>query len=112
MAALTFTVAQVGSNHVFGDRRVKFFDVTFDGGDYAAGGVAILPAAFNMNAVSFVQAQPAVKSDNTKAVLCAYDHTNQKLRIYATGTSADTALNEATTTVASGFVARLMVVGY
>lgn len=119
MAPAAITVTKVsGSGFVAGNRRFKFFDITANTGDYAAGGFSITPSQFGLKKIEFVSvgsmATDGTDGATAEVIGVTYPTTGSaKFQLYQSGTSADTPLNEkGAEAYAANFTVRVMVVGY
>lgn len=120
MAAAVVTVAKptgVQREVKWGNLRTKFFDITADTGDYAAGGFTVTAATFGLKAIFFCavgsSATDGTSGATAEVVGVTYPSlTSVKFQLYQTGTSADTPLNEkGAEAYAANFTIRVMVVG-
>lgn len=107
---MALTLTQVERRTVFGDRRVVFFDVTFDS-SFADEGESLTAADCGLDRIDLVVAEAAHDLTTTDtAYVITYDHTNAKLLAFGAGT-AGAGLDEGATDNLSGFSCRIMVVG-
>lgn len=89
--ALTASLKQ---RSVFGDKQVRFVDVTFDS-SYPTGGETLAASLVDLNKIEFVLAAPAA------GLVFEYDHANDKLKaIFPSGgvDAAPTSLSAPTIT--------------
>lgn len=121
MAGAVITVAKptgVQREVKWGNLRTKFFDITADTGDYAAGGFTVTAATFGLKAVYFCSVG-SMATDGTAGataevvgVTYGTGGVNVKFQVYQTGTSADTPMNEkGAEAYAANFIIRVMVIG-
>jgi hypothetical protein len=111
--ALTITKV-AGADTVFGNKRVKVRDITFDS-SYPTTGESLTAADVGLTKIDFVETQGAKNSAGTAQVPVVYDYTNSKLQIYRyDGASVGKAnLEEAAAAFdASAFTARVRFVGH
>lgn len=109
---MALTITKVGRSTVFGDRRVRFFDITFDT-SYPTGGEALTPANLELTRIDFLQAHS--KGDDP-AYVVNYDYTNEKILVFGVEQDADAAVTEPfdqenDTADLSGLIVRVMVIG-
>lgn len=110
---MAVALTQVGRNTVFGDKRIRIYDLTFSG-NYATGGEALTAATLGFTNVDIVLLEPVAKaSDEATAVVIGYDYTASKVVAYE-GSTAGTALSEKTNAEAwpTGAYARVLVIGH
>lgn len=118
MAAAAITVTKVaGTGFSLGNRKAKFFDITADTGDYAAGGFTLTPSSFGLKKIDMVQvgsmATDGTAGATAEVVGVRYSSGSAIFQVYQTGTSADAPLNEkGAEAYAANFTFRCMVVGY
>lgn len=118
--ALTLTAVD-GASTVFGNKRVRTYDVEFDT-SYPTGGESLTPSDAGLAAIDAVLPHgAAVNSDGsggTDAVAVVYDHTNQKLQAFrqtdpAAVGGAQVPLPEVTSTASlADFVVRVTFIGH
>lgn len=105
---MAISIAKVaGADHIEGNKRVRVRTVTFDS-SYPTGGYSILPADVGLRkSIDTVQGSVApATSGGATARTVAYDHTNQKLQVYTTGSA-----EAANASDQSAFSVRLRFVG-
>lgn len=108
---MALSLSQVERSTVFGDRRVRFFTVTWDS-SYATGGESLTAGDVGLSRIDFVMAEPAAAAAGTAAHVVKYDYTNSKLQAFETGAAVDSPLKEATAAAdLSATPCRIMVVG-
>lgn len=108
---MALSLSQVERSTVFGDRRVRFFTVTWDS-SYATGGESLTAGDVGLQRIDFLVAEPAAASAGTSAHVVKYDYTNSKLQAFETGAAVDSPLKEATAAAdLSATPCRIMVVG-
>lgn len=108
--ALTLAKPSPSADTVFGNKKVKVRDVTFDA-SYPTGGESLVPSDVDLNHIDFVLGNVAASA--TEAVAVAYDHTNETLMAFETGATVSTPLDEVGNTEdLSAFTARLIIVGH
>jgi hypothetical protein len=88
---MALSLKQVANTSVTGNRRVKYFDVTFDS-SYATGGLSLKPGDFGMSRIDALDANPVGGRS------FPYDYTNQKLQAYGGTTEVTAATNLSTVT--------------
>src|SRR5436309_5655100 len=96
---MALTITPVGLPSVFGDKRVRFADVTFDT-SYTTGGLALVPKD-----VGFARQIDLLIAAPSGGFIFEFDHAAQKLKAqYPTGgaTAAPTTAQGAVPGVASG----------
>src|SRR4051794_33479755 len=114
---MALTVAKVSPNAdtVFGNKRIKIRDVTFDN-SYATGGLALTAATVGLKVIQQVLTDAGAKNAaGTSVVPIRYDYTNSKLQAYRyDGASAGKAFLEEVTAAVdlSLFTARITIIGY
>lgn len=105
----------VAHRTVFGNKRVRIVDFTFDT-SYPDNGEPLTASDLGLNVVeAVVPAGPAVKADGTLAVAVSYDRTNSKLlAFWGDNNNANDAplIEVADTTSLDGYVVRLIAIGY
>lgn len=103
-----------GADTVFGNKKVKVRDITFDN-SYATGGLSLKPSDVRLSAIHFVLGAVAKNAAGTSSVPVVYDYTNQKLQAFRyDGASAGKAFLEevAAAVDLSTFTVRLTFIGY
>ncbi len=120
MAAAVISVTRptgVQRETKLGNLRVKFWDITADTGDYAAGGFTLTAAQLGLKAVFYVGfaglATDGTSGATAEGVGITYPSLSSvKFQVYQTGTSADAPLNEkGAEAYAANFTIRVFVVG-
>lgn len=106
---MALTLTQVERGTVFGDRRVKIYDVTFDSA-YADGGESLTAAMCGLQRIDYVLASPAVAADFNTGYVVSWIPSSAKLHVLNGGTT-DAPLEEAGADDLSTFSCRIMVVG-
>ena len=117
-AVLTVAKPTIAPREVkWGNLRVKFFDITADTGDYAAGGFTKTAAELGLKSI-FWAGVGSMATDGTSGATAEMvgitypSSTSVKFQIYQTGTSADAPFNEkGAEAYAANFTIRVMVVG-
>ena len=122
MAAVVTTATRpTGTRgHKEANKTIRYFDLTADTGDYAAGGVTITAASLGMKHIDFVATSGGVATTGTAGatgspigITYAALGVSFTVWLYETGTSADTPLNQKTAEAfAANFTIRLRVEGY
>lgn len=107
---MAISATQVGRRTVFGDRRVGFYNITWDSA-YATGGEALTPAMLGLNDIDYVSADGTVSANGLLAYLTQYDYAAGTLQLFNSAGDGD-AFDEAGTDDVSGFRTRIMVVGH
>src|SRR4051812_40871831 len=102
-AVITLTRPSDVQNTVVGNKKVKFWDITADTGDYAANGFTVTAAQFGLKHVDICIVGAGVATTGTAGATASpigirYSGAGTTVRFqsYETGTSADTPLNEKT----------------
>jgi hypothetical protein len=104
---------------VMGNKRVRFFDITADTGDYAADGFTLTAAQLGMARhvdICIVGSVATTGANGATASPIGVEYESSgtvvRFHLYETGTAADTPLNEKTAEAyAANFTFRVMVVG-
>lgn len=106
------TVSEVaGTKNVWGNKRVRVYDVTFDS-SYPDNGEALTAATLGFKKVNQVLPHgPFRAADGSSALLVSYDHTNSKLLAFTSGSTAQDPLPENTTADISTYSGRITVIG-
>lgn len=123
MAALTQSNTQPGTSpNVIrgfkeGNLKVRFFDVTLDGGDYAQTGLAITAASLGFKRISFVTLPPVVQKStsalaNVLGITYASDSTSFNLFLFECGADGDQLDNKPAEAVDAGLKFRIRVEGF
>ena len=108
---MAVSLSQVERSTVFGDRRIKFYTVTFDS-SYPTGGEPLSAATLGFQRVDFVMAEPAAAAAGTTAVIAKYDYTNSTLQLFESGGAINAPLAEVTAAQDQSLTpCRIMVVG-
>lgn len=104
----------IASRTVFGNKRVRIVDFTFDS-SYPDNGEALSASDIGLRQIdAVIPCGPARKSDGSLAVPVSYDHTNSKLLAYwgDNNNAADAPLIEvADTTDLSTYAVKLICIG-
>lgn len=106
--ALSFARVE-DADSVFGNKRIKVRDVTFDA-TYPAGGEPLVPSDVDLDKIDQVVGGVAVNSAGTAAIAVAYDHTNETLQAFE-GPDLVGAFPEDSGDL-SAFTARLTFIGH
>ena len=111
---MALTVAKVsGADTVFGNKKVKVRDITFDN-SYPTDGESLTAADVGLKVIQ--QAIPhgvAVNTAATSAVTVRYDFTNSKLLAFETGDVVSTPLDEVGNTESlDTYAVRMTFIGY
>lgn len=118
MAAAVITVTKVtGTGFALGNRKARFFDITADTGDYAAGGFTLAPSNFGLKKIDMVivgsNATDGTAGATAEVIGVRYSSGSAIFQLYQTGTSADTPMNEkGAEAYAANFTVRCLVIGY
>lgn len=105
------------ANTVFGNKRVRVFDVEFDD-SYPTGGESLTPEDVGLRKIDQVLGSVAVSSSDAAAVAVAYDFSNEKLQAFQqedpgdAGGAAIPLPEVGSTDDLEGFTARLTFIGY
>jgi hypothetical protein len=120
MAGLTISNDRT-ANTVWGNKRVKVFDITFDS-SYPTGGESLTASDLGFKKIEqFIPQGPAVDSDGTggtHAVSVRYDYSTAKLQAFQQVDPADTGgddipfLEVESTDSLANYLVRVTVVGY
>lgn len=100
MAALTQSNVQPGTSpnvirgFVDGNVKVRYFDVTLDGGDYAQTGLVITAQSLRFKRINFVTLPPVVQTANSLlanvlGITYASDNTSFNLFLFENGADGD-----------------------
>ena len=103
-----------GASTVWGNKRVRVYDVTFDS-SYPTGGESLTASDVKLKKIEFVLGSQVKNSDGTSAHSVVYDYTNSKLVAHQfDGSAAGVQSFEevANTADLSTFSGRLAFIGY
>lgn len=118
MAAAVITVSKItgAQDTVFGNRKVKFRDITADTGDYAADGFTLTAANFGLRTIDLVVIGSAATTGTdgaTASVLGVEYETRTQVRIhlYESGAQNAPMAEKTAEAYAANFTVRVMVIG-
>lgn len=106
---MAISVTEVGRRTTMGDRRVRFYSLTFDS-SFADEGESLTPATLGMNRIDILVAEAAFDMTGDLAYVPVYNYATEKLVMFNGGTT-DAPLEEAGTDDLSAYQCRIMVVG-
>lgn len=118
-AVITRTKPSDVNNTVFGNKKVKFVDITADTGDYAAGGFTLTAAQLGVKHVDICICDGGVATQGTAGASAVgigltyvSSGTSVKFQLYETGASSGAPLAEkGAEAYAANFTFRVMVIG-
>lgn len=113
---MSLTLSNVSAaNTVWGNKRVRVYDVTFDN-SYPTGGESLVASDVKLKKIEQVIPHgAAVDSDGsggTQAVAVTYDHTNSKLQAFESGASGAVLPEKGNTESLANYTVRVTVIGY
>ena len=112
---MALTIADVtGADSVFGNKRVKVKDITFDSA-YPTGGESLVPDDVGLTVIdAALPCGPAQVADGTTAVPVKFDGSDNTLKAYhAPADAADAVLDEAANDEdLSGYSVRVVFIGH
>lgn len=120
MAAAVITVTKPSDvqNSTFGNKKVKFWDITSDTGDYAAGGFTLTAAQLGLKHVDFCMvgsgATEGTAGANAQLIGVTYVSagTSVKFQVYESAATGLPPLEKTAEAYPANFIFRVMVVGY
>lgn len=117
MAAAVISVTKVANTgYSEGNRRVRFFDITADTGDYAAGGFTLTPSQFGLKKIDFVEVGSAATSGTAGATAnpigIRYSSGSAIFQVYDSGAENAPAAEKGAEAYPSNFTFRVKVTGY
>jgi hypothetical protein len=110
---MALTVAAVANvkDTVWGNKRIKTRQVTFDS-TYPTGGESLVASDFGLKTIDTVLvAGPARKSDGSNAVIASFDHTNKTLMAFWSAASGAAPGQVSNNTDLSTYSVRVVAIG-
>ena len=113
MAAVVATVS-VTRTSVWGDRKCVDATISFDTGDYAAGGVALTPANFGLSTkIDFILTEPGYEVSATPTYnLYRWNSTTAKLEVIQSAAAGAPFTEKGVEAFGAGANVRVLVIGY
>ncbi len=113
MAAVVATVSVTRSS-VWGDRRCVDATISFDTGDYAAGGVALTPASFGLSSkIDFILTEPGYEVSATPTYnLYRWNSSTSKLEVIQSAAGDAPFAEKGAEAFGAGANVRVLVIGY
>jgi hypothetical protein len=103
----------VNRKSVWGDRRMVDATISFDTGDYAAGGVAVTPAQFGLQVIDFILCDLGIETSATPtAQLVRYNPSASKLVVFQSATTGVPFPEKGAEAFGTGASVRVFVIGY
>ena len=118
MAAAVITVTKPAATQdtVFGNKRIKFRDITADTGDYAADGFTLTASQLGLSTIDFISVGSAATTgtDGATASLIGVEYESKKVvrfHLYESGAQNAPAAEKTAEAYAANFTVRIMAVG-
>ncbi len=107
------TTTTINRKSVWGDRRMVDATLSFDTGDYAAGGIAVTPAQFGLQVIDFILCDLGIEVSATPtAQLVRYNPTTAKIVVFQSAAADAPFPQKGNEAFGAGASVRLLVIGY